>query len=82
MTIQIAVRLPDDLVDGVDRMVRRGRFENRTEAVRMALERLVAQDREAQLDEAIVAGYRAQPDDEPDAWAAAALRALVAEEPW
>jgi len=83
MTIQIAIRLPPDLVEGVDRLVERGRYANRTDAVRVALERLVAGAREAELDEAIVAGYRAAPDDhEHDAWAEAELRALVEEEPW
>jgi Arc/MetJ-type ribon-helix-helix transcriptional regulator len=83
MTIQIAVRLPQELVEEVDRLVERGRHANRTDAVRVALERLVARAREAELDEAIVAGYRATPDDhELDAWAAAELRAMVEEEPW
>src|ERR1043166_3311530 len=76
MTIQIAVRLPSELLAGVDRLVERGRFANRTDAVRGALGRPGAASREAELDAAIVAGYRALPDDhELDAWAQASLRA-------
>jgi Arc/MetJ-type ribon-helix-helix transcriptional regulator len=83
MTVQIAVRLPPELVEGIDRLVERGRFANRTDAVRVALERLVVGAREAELDAAIVAAYRAAPDDhELDAWADASLRAMVEEEPW
>lgn len=82
MTIQIAVRLPDELVIGVDRMVEGGRFGSRTEAVRAALERLVADAREAELDDAIVAGYRAVPDAVSDPWVEASTRAMIADEPW
>ena len=83
MTIQIAIRLPSELVESVDRLVERGRHANRTDAVRVALERLLFSAREEELDEAIVAGYRAVPDDsELDAWAEASLRAMVVEEPW
>jgi Arc/MetJ-type ribon-helix-helix transcriptional regulator len=83
MTIQIAVRLPDELVNELDRMVEGGRFGSRTDAVRIALERLVDETREVELDEAIVAGYLRVPDDgEFTAMAEAAARAMVQEEPW
>jgi len=51
-------------------------------AIRAAVDRLVADDREAELDEAIVAGYRAVPDEENDPWVEAATRAMVQDEPW
>ncbi len=83
MTIQIAVRLPEELVKHLDEMIERGRFASRTEAVLTALEQLVADVHEAELDDAIVAGYGAVPDDgEFDGVAEAAARALVVEEPW
>jgi len=75
--MQIAVRLPDQLVQAVDRMVERGRFASRTDAIRAAVDRLVADDREAELDEAIVAGYRAVYDEENAPWVEAATRAMV-----
>ncbi|HEY4027004.1 MAG TPA: ribbon-helix-helix domain-containing protein [Candidatus Dormibacteraeota bacterium] len=82
MTVQIAVRLPDELIADLDRIVEGGRFANRTDAVRSALERLLDDAREAELDDAIVAGYRRVPDEEPEPWVEAATRALVVDEPW
>jgi Arc/MetJ-type ribon-helix-helix transcriptional regulator len=82
MTIQIAIRLPDELVRGVDRLVERGRFASRTDAVRAALERLVTEAHQTELDEAIVAGYRRLPDAAAEPWVEAAARAMVQEEPW
>jgi putative addiction module CopG family antidote len=82
MTIQIALRLPDEMVKEVDQLVQDGRYENRTEAVRAALQRLLDDLREQQLDAAIVAGYRRIPDTPVDAWVQAATEALVKEEPW
>jgi Arc/MetJ-type ribon-helix-helix transcriptional regulator len=82
MTIQIAIRLPDEMVTGIDRLVEDGRFANRTEAVRIAVERLLADARQTDLDRAIVAGYRALPDGPAEPWVEAAARALVEEEPW
>ncbi len=82
MTIQIAVRLPSELVAGIDRLVEGGRFENRTDAVRAAVERLLADSHEAELDQAIAAGYSTHPDASVEPWVEAAARALVEEEPW
>jgi Arc/MetJ-type ribon-helix-helix transcriptional regulator len=82
MTVQIAVRLPDGLIADLDRMVEGGRFANRTDAVRSALERLLDDARETDLDAAIVAGYRRVPDEQPEAWVEAATRAMGEEEPW
>ena len=39
MTTQIAVRLPDELVEFVDRLIRDGRATSRADAVARALER-------------------------------------------
>lgn len=50
MTIQIAVKLPDDLVDEVDRLVQRGDFDSRSQAVRRGLEAMVADRRRQELD--------------------------------
>ena len=82
MTTQLAFRLSDRLLAGVDRLVETGRFSSRTEVVRVALERLLEQTSRSELDAAIVAGYRRVPDEPPDPWVDAATRALVAEEPW
>ena len=82
MTIQMAIRLPEEMVVEVDRLVRDGRYQNRTEAVRAALQRLLDELRERQVDAAIVDGYQRVPDPAPEPWVEAAAEALVREEPW
>jgi Arc/MetJ-type ribon-helix-helix transcriptional regulator len=83
MSIQIAVRLPDDLVGELDELIRDGRFESRAEAVRSALLTLVERDRRRRVGEAIADGYRRVPQtrDELDAATDAAIRSIH-EEPW
>lgn len=50
MTIQIAVKLTDELVGEVDRLVGRGDFDSRSQAIRTGLEGLVADRRRQELD--------------------------------
>jgi Arc/MetJ-type ribon-helix-helix transcriptional regulator len=67
MSIQIAVRIPSDLADGLDGLVASGRFDSRAEAIRTAIETLVDTERRRRIGEAIVEGYRRIPDgDDPD----------------
>jgi Arc/MetJ-type ribon-helix-helix transcriptional regulator len=69
MTVQIAVRLPDDLVADIDRIVgAKGRPANRTEAVRQALEVFVRAELRRQIDEALVRGYTLFPTGTVDEW--------------
>jgi Arc/MetJ-type ribon-helix-helix transcriptional regulator len=83
MTTTVAFRISDDLVAEVDELVASGRFATRTEAFRTALEGLVRARREAIIDEAIVAGYLAEPQGDGDVEVArAALRAMLDEESW
>jgi Arc/MetJ-type ribon-helix-helix transcriptional regulator len=82
MTTQLAFRLSDRLVTGIDRLVETGKFTSRTEVVRVALEQLLERTRRSELDAAIVGGYRRVPDEPTDPWVDAATRALVAEEAW
>lgn len=49
MTIQIAVKLPDKLASDLDRLVARGDFENRSQAVREGLETVLAAREHEQL---------------------------------
>ncbi len=42
MTVQIAVKLPDTLASELDRLVRRGEFENRSQALREGLQTILA----------------------------------------
>lgn len=63
MSKQIAVRLPDDVVDYLDELVAAGTLESRAAAVKVALER----DRHRRLAEAdILAIQRARHDDLDD----------------
>jgi Arc/MetJ-type ribon-helix-helix transcriptional regulator len=82
MSIQIAVRIPDETLPRLDALVRRGVYSNRADAVRAAVELLVAETERRRLDDAIADGYRRIPDDTSDTWLDAATRAMVADEPW
>jgi Arc/MetJ-type ribon-helix-helix transcriptional regulator len=76
---QTLVQLTDDLLERVDRLrAREGR--SRSELIREALERYLADHHEAEIDRLIVEAYTRQPPE--DAWADEAARRMVATEPW
>jgi Arc/MetJ-type ribon-helix-helix transcriptional regulator len=80
---QLVARLDDDLMAEVDRLVADGVVANRSEAVRLGLQRLVDQQQRQRIGTAIVDAYRRQPQtDEELAGLEEATRALVHEEPW
>jgi len=80
---QFVTRLDDRLVEEVDALVSDGVVANRSEAVRLGLERLVDQHHRHQIGAKIAEGYRRQPQtDEELAGLDHATRALVEEEPW
>lgn len=54
MTIQIPVRVEETMVAELDRLVSEGRFASRSDALRSALDLLIADERE----QAIEAAYR------------------------
>jgi Arc/MetJ-type ribon-helix-helix transcriptional regulator len=82
-TEQIAVRVPAELLEELDALVKRGTFKNRAEAVRAGIERIADLERRHRLDEAIVEGYRRLPPmAKEDAAALASLRESIQEEPW
>lgn len=78
----VAVRLPDELVNELDRLVSEGAYRTRTEAVRVALESFVDEQRQQSLDASIVSGYRRVPPPEPDPWTVAQAVRSIEEEPW
>jgi len=83
MTIQIAVKLPDDLVEGVDALVGAGAFGSRSEAVRSALHALLRARARAETDEAYAEAYSKTPvADEELAEAVRSGIAAVEDEPW
>lgn len=77
---QTLVQLSDELLALLDeRAARTGR--SRSELIRTAIERELADDFEAAIDAAIVEGYRRIPQ-EPDPWAELAARESIRAEPW
>jgi Arc/MetJ-type ribon-helix-helix transcriptional regulator len=80
---QVVTRLDDKLAAELDGLVADGIVSNRSEAVRLGLERLVEEHRRRQVGAEIVEAYRRRPQtDEELAGLDQATRALVAEEPW
>lgn len=80
---QLVTRISDRLVDEIDGLIGQGLVSSRSEAVRLALERLVDQNRRRRIGEQIVDAYRRQPQtDEELSGIEGATRAFVAEDPW
>jgi len=80
---QLVTRLDDQLAAEVDALIADGVAGNRSEAVRVALERLIEEHRRRRVGAEIVAAYRRQPQTEEElAGLDEATRALIAEEPW
>ena len=76
---QTLVQLSQDLLARLDDYrTRDGR--SRSEVIREAIERYLAEDREATTDRRIVEAYTRQPPD--DAWSDDAARRMIASEPW
>ncbi len=83
MTTQIAVKLPDELVTAIDRLVDDGRFPNRSAAVRRALDDLVAANERATIDRAFARGFRSVPETEDELADATRLAVeSINDEPW
>jgi metal-responsive CopG/Arc/MetJ family transcriptional regulator len=76
---QTLVQFSDELLRRLDEYrARAGR--SRSEVVREAVERLLADDREAEIDRLIVDAYTRRPPG--DVWGEEAAKRLIAEEPW
>lgn len=73
--------MSDRTLRSLDRLVRSGRFANRTEAIRAAIDELTRAAERQQIDAAIREGYGRAPD-APDRWLEAATKAMVLAEPW
>jgi Arc/MetJ-type ribon-helix-helix transcriptional regulator len=65
MTTQVPVRLTDSDLAALDTAIRRGRFANRSEALRAGLARVLNDEREREIAEAYRKGYSANPQ---EAW--------------
>ena len=62
----LAVRLPEETIAGLDRLVAEGWYVTRSAGIKDALDKLLAAFERQRIDEAIIAGYEKQPltDDE------------------
>jgi metal-responsive CopG/Arc/MetJ family transcriptional regulator len=80
---QVVTRLDDELVADLDGLVADGVVASRSEGVRVALEKLVDEQRRRRIGAEIIAGYERCPEtDEEIAHAERLTRASIAEEPW
>jgi metal-responsive CopG/Arc/MetJ family transcriptional regulator len=70
MTVQIALRISEELAASVDQLCNAdGGHTSRSEFLRMAIEKHVAERKKAIVDAQIVAGYLAKPADQTvDEW--------------
>jgi len=83
MTVQIAVKLPDELLAAIDRLVESHRFASRSDIVRAGLQRVIADDAAAIVDRAFVEGFARHPDSDADLRRATTLAIQsVEDEPW
>jgi len=65
MTTQVPVRLTDADLAALDAAIARGRFTNRSEALRAGLDRILFEERQSEIDEAYAAAYAKHPQ---EAW--------------
>ncbi len=80
---QLVTRVDDALAAAVDELVESGDVKSRSDAVRIALERLVDRARRDRIGAQIVAGYLAIPQtDDEMGWADSLSRRMIEEEPW
>lgn len=64
MTNQVPVRLTDADLSALDAAVARGSFASRSEALRAGLQRVLAEERQREIDEAYARGYGEHPQEE------------------
>ena len=82
MSKMITVRMPEDRVARIDAFVG-GDYETRASFIIAAIDRLVGELEEREIDRAIVEGYTRMPQTAEDLrWAEASARRSIAEEPW
>jgi Arc/MetJ-type ribon-helix-helix transcriptional regulator len=80
---QLVTRISEDLLAQVDELVTEGVVESRSDAVRLGLRGIVDSHRRRRIGDAIVAGYRMQPQRPGEiGWADEATIAMISDEPW
>ena len=79
----ITLRMPDDRVARIDELVRAESYESRASFIVEAINRLVDELEQREIDRRIVEGYTRIPQtDEELRWAEASARRSIEEEPW
>lgn len=83
MPVQIAVKIPDQMLAAVDELVAAGRFSSRSGAVKAGLRIVVDQAERDAVDRAFTDGFRRHPDN-PDELADARRLGIdaIEDEPW
>jgi Arc/MetJ-type ribon-helix-helix transcriptional regulator len=82
-SVQVAVRMTQDVAEQLDALVASGAYESRAAAIRAGIEVLVASEERARIDCQMVEGYTQHPQTEEEistAWEN--LRRSIEEEPW
>lgn len=75
--------MPSERLERLDALVASGEFPTRAAAIVSAIDQLLRDIEEREIDRAIVEGYtRIPPTPEEDAWAEASARRSIADEPW
>ena len=83
MSKMITLRMPDDRVARIDELVRAESYESRASFIVEAINRLVDEIEQREIDRKIVAGYTRIPQtDEELRWAEASALDSIREEPW
>lgn len=83
MTVQVAVKLPDELLASLDELVRDGTFASRSEAVRAGAEAVVAARRRADLELRYAAALERAPETAEEIAEAERLAIeAINDEPW
>jgi len=79
----ITLRMPDDRVARIDELVRAESYESRASFIVEAINRLVDEIEQREIDRQIVEGYTRVPQtDEELRWAEASALDSIREEPW
>jgi Arc/MetJ-type ribon-helix-helix transcriptional regulator len=83
MSKMITVRMPEDRVARIDALVEAESYESRASFIVEAINRLVEEIEEREIDRRIVEGYTRFPQtEEEQRWARLAALDSIREEPW
>lgn len=66
MSIQLAIRLPQETLADLDWLVARCNYSSRTEAMRSAIEAAIKAERRRQIDEQYIEAYTRMPQTEDE----------------